>query len=199
MGPTRPLDQPALARLERVLAQQPGNLLARIPVGLTPPEIEDRFAAARLEAPREAVTWWSWRDGSTLDILPGLGHISLASALEGRDVLRRVAAETAQTAFGELRDPDMWWKPTWVPIFDTGGQPKIVLDCVRQPDGLSPLRQIQWDMIGLDGFAASFAGSLGEYIERAVNALEEGLYRYDASRDAWLPPRWAELPPGERF
>ena len=89
--------------------------------------------------------------------------------------------------------------PGWVPIFNTGGLDKIVLDCSAAPHSPSPLRQVDCTGIGSPGFAAPFSPSLGEYIARAVRALAAGRYRFDADGASWVPTTWASVPAGKRF
>lgn len=199
MGQIRLLDKQLLDDFERALGRQSAVVLARTPPGLSQTEIESVFAGAGLTATREALVWWSWRDGSTLDVLPGLGHIPLRRAFEGYDILRQLAKQAGEEATGELRDPDAWWKPGWVPMFDTRGEPKIVLDCSGLPDAPAPLRQVEWSSIGDSGFAEAFAPSLGDYVGKAVDALASGRYRFDAEQNIWVPTSWADLPPGKRF
>ena len=199
MAPTRVLDEELLSELERVLARQRGNLLARMAPGRRAAEITAAFKTIGLEPSSEALLWWSWRDGSTFDIVPGLGHVSLATALQVYEMLRRVAAETAADAKPPLSDPDVWWSPAWIPIFDTGGLSKIALDCSAELGAPSPLRQVDWDSVGVSHFAHAFAPSLGEYIGGAVKALAAGRYRYDPDQQTWLPWDWADAPAGQRF
>jgi hypothetical protein len=193
----RVLDAELLAELESVLAQQPGRLLSRTPSGLEADEIVAAFDREGATLSREAALWWGWRDGSSLQILPGLEHIPLASAFQGRRILRELAADVA--AKPPETDPDAWWNPGWIPIFGTGGLPKIALDCSGARDAPSPVRQIDWDGFGASHYARAFARSLGEYVASAVRCLSGGRYTYDAERDVWLPMDWANTSAGERF
>ena len=193
------LGRDLLSELERHLADQEGDLLASLAPGLEPSEIEVEFGRLGIAPSQEALAWWGWRDGGTLDVVPGLGYIPLAAAVDGHTMLRSVAGETAAGAEAPFDDPDAWWHPAWVPIFDTGGLSKIALDCSGAPDDPSPVRQIDWDRCGASDFAASFAPSLGEYISRAVGAIAASRYRYDAAQQTWLPWDWAHVPAGERF
>lgn len=192
------LDAELLAELEAVLAQQSGELLAKMPSGVARADIVAAFDRAGLAASDEAVQWWGWRDGSSLQILPGLEHMSLAEALEGRRVLRELAAR--DLAIGSPEIPvNRWWSTGWVLIFGTGGLSKLALDCEGAPEEPSPLRQVDWDGIGEDSYALAFAGSLGEYVERAVRCLRDGRYRYDGAHDTWLPLDWARKSAAQRF
>jgi hypothetical protein len=159
-----------------------------MPPGLDAEEMAAACERERVAPSREALLWWGWRDGSSLQILPGLDHIALAAALEGRRILRDLAADIA----GEppQTDPDAWWNPGWIPIFSTGGLSKIALDCSAEREALSPVRQIDWDGFGGSHYARAFARSLGEYVARAVRCLSGGRYTYDGERDMWLPMDW---------
>jgi hypothetical protein len=196
-GSVRLLDEELLDELERELARQPGGLASDAPPGLRPDELIAGFERHGVAPSREAVLWWSWRDGSSLQLLPGLGHIAFASSLKGLGILRKLAVD--QSAEPPTSDPDVWWNAGWIPIFDTGGLSKIVLDCTGPPDAPSPLRQIDRDAVGADHYARAFVPSLGEYIARAVRSLSAGRYHYDADRDQWLPMDWANTPAGDRF
>jgi hypothetical protein len=191
------LDEGLLAEFEDVLAQQRGGLLSRTPPGLDAGQIMAAFDREGLTPSREALLWWGWRDGSSLQILPGLGHVALATALKTRGMLRDLAAQVA--ADPPRTDPDVWWNPGWIPIFDSGGLTKFALDCSGAREAPSAVRQVDWDGFGTSHYAHAFARSLGEYVARAVRCLSGNRYTYDAERDVWLPMNWANASAGERF
>lgn len=197
--PPRLLDQDVLDAFERVLGRQPGGMLARMRPGLPEAEIRKALDVVGVAATDEAIRWWSWRDGSGIDVLPGLEHMSVASAAQQYERQRQRAVQAAAAGHGDqyLDDPDDWWRPGWLPIFYTGGQDAIAIDCGGPPEGPSPLRQIYWPSISDPDFAAPFAASLGEYIARAVDTLSTGRYRYDPKRDTWTPMDWARVRPGD--
>lgn len=199
MDRIRLLDEPLLREFERVLRAQPGSVLQRMRPGLSEDEILTAFVAAEVATTREAIRWWGWRDGSDVEVLPGLGHISLTNALEGLEILRGQAVVAATTAsIARISDPDAWWKQSWVPIFDTGGQPKTAIDCSGACDEPSPLLWVDWPAMAADDPPRVFAPSLGDYIARAVRAIDAGRYRFDPDRNSWMPMDWARLPVDDR-
>jgi hypothetical protein len=190
----RVLDEATLHGFERALARQPGALLEQLTPGLAIAEIEEAFAGARIRPSEEAVLWWHWRNGARrLDVLPGFRMSSLAGALRAYWTLRGIVERQGRDAGV---DPDTWWNRGWVPIFDTGGQDDIAIDCTGPANGPSPLRQVDFQAISESHFASVFAPSLGDFIARATHALDADRYRYDPDHNTWLPRDWSTMPPG---
>ena len=201
MGRIRQLDDALLAAFESALTSSAPGLLDQTPPGLDDQRIAAAFDALGVSPSPEAITWWRWRDGSDLSVLPGCQHLSLAGVLDGYRSLRRAADELAADPElpAELRQPDRWWHPQWIPILSTGGQEKIALDCSDRLDAVSPLRSIDWPSIGTEHYGEAFAPSLGDFIQRAVAALGADRFRYDLETNSWRPADWADLPLKARF
>jgi cell wall assembly regulator SMI1 len=197
----RILSPELLAELERLLAAQPGDLHGRLRPGLEVGEIRRMFRSTGIIPSQEAEVWWSWHNGSEheTDVLPGLGHVGLETALDVHQRQRSLAVELAAQGVPPFDDPDAWWHPGWVSIFGTGGLSKITLDCSGPHSAPSPLRQIDWDCIDGADYGRAFAPSLGDYVARAVAALAAGRYRYDPAEQSWEPPDWALTYVGDRF
>jgi hypothetical protein len=98
------LDSKLLERLEAVLARQEGDVPGLLPAGLSENEVRAGLSAVGLDAPQEALVWWSrhdgWRDESSFEVLPGLQSVSLTDAV---DVYRLSRAAAEWYAF----DPEM--------------------------------------------------------------------------------------------
>jgi cell wall assembly regulator SMI1 len=203
---TRLLDDELLDRFDRVLAAQPGDLL-----GLVGPGPSERVLRTALDglpmAPTNEVVRWLGRhrwDGAF--VLPGLEALDVRSVVEGYHLMRELAVEAAHQgqpvrpgADARLANPDHWWSPHWLMVLSLGGSYKLAIDCAGAPDGPSPVRMIAWDGPDEPDYAAAFSPSLGQYIEDACRVLEDGRYRYDPSRETWLPMDWATRPIVELF
>jgi hypothetical protein len=193
------LDRHILAAFEDAL--RGGQMdVDSMPAGRTEEEVMRALGEQGITPACEAIAWWTWRDGSSRRILPGLEHLPLGGACDLYETLRRQAREAARDAVDiGLGDPDSWWARSWLPIFGTGGQPKCALDCGGRPNEPSPLLWVDWPSMTAHGPPYLVAGSLGDYVARATAAINAGRYTYEPERDTWGPPGWANVLPGERF
>jgi len=120
-------------------------------------------------------------------VLPSHQQLPLHVALDSyrrRRAQAQEAAEDPGTAQW-LRDPDIWWHESWLPLFATGGSQTFTLDC-DVPDGApSPIRNIDWERIGEDDYDWPIAGSLADHLARCVETLDSDRYTYDAGRGVW--------------
>jgi hypothetical protein len=194
------LDVRQLERFEVTLERHAGSLVARLGRGLPADEIRAVLAAHGMVAGEEVLTWWAWRDGNGLELLPTLRNLSVAGAGDGYVALRRLAGEQAESSAGYegIDQVDDWWHHTWLPIFATGGLPKVAIECSGQP-GPSPVLEVDWSDVGGSNFPTVLAPSLGDLISYAIEAIESERYRFDADRDHWFLNADVPAAPGSPF
>jgi cell wall assembly regulator SMI1 len=184
------LDEATLERLEGLLIRHRPDVVDALAPGLSDERMDELAASIDLTLGHEPRGWWGWHDGSLTYILPGLGHLSLEEAIAEYTERRRWARrfmDESQTA-DALRDEEIWWRRSWLPIFETGGQHVLVLEC-EEPDGPAPVRQIDWSLLPEAQYAAVLAPSLGEFLERYIAAIEAGRHWYDAEKGDWVSTR----------
>ena len=190
MAQFRELDDEILGDLERLLAEQPGDIPAELLPGRDRDELSGRLTQAGFSPPEEAMSWWSWHDGaaSRLFVLPGLEHDSVETALAGYTYWREQAQNMASypDTVPELADPDRWWHAEWLPVFGAGGRAPLLLDG-RAPSGVPAVRQVDWSLVGDDAFPTRVAASLGELVEVLMRACRDGQFKFDADRRIWRP------------
>ena len=94
--------------------------------GLSPSEIEDRFAAIGIVPPAELVVWWSWYDG----VIPGYPPGPLWERL------------SLDTAIGIYEHEDLGlfedqWNPDWIRVTGWGANIGVAASCASS--GIPPL------------------------------------------------------------
>jgi cell wall assembly regulator SMI1 len=153
--------------------------------GLTDIEMDEMTAAVDLRLPDEARVLWRWHDGVPEDgranPLGGFKgrFLSLCEAVNGHRQSRKVVLDVAKDDPVE-DDPDMHYRPSWLPLL--GPQHPLVIDCAVARDQPTPLR-----MINLENPDEPFvwARSLGEAVRLWSNALDRGLWKWDAAKQGW--------------
>jgi cell wall assembly regulator SMI1 len=200
----RLLDDELLDRFDRLLAKQPGDLLGRVGAGPSERELRTAFERLPVTPTNEVVCWLGRHRWDGAFVLPGLEALDVQRVVDGYHLMRELAVEVAREghpvrpgAEEKLANPYHWWSPHWLMIFSLGGLYKLAIDCTGAPDGPSPVRAVAWDGPGDPDYAAPVSPSLGHYIEDACDVLESGRYRYDPSRETWLPMDWATRPIGQ--
>ena len=202
MNPARLLDNDLLDRLDRVLARQPGDLLARIGPPTSEEAVRRLFADLEVAPTDEVVRWLARHEWNSTHVLPGIEALSAETAALGYAGIRALAEELSNNAGQDgLTEwtPELYWSPDWLLIFGLAGLYKLAVDCGGTPDGPSPIRMVAWDGVGEPHYAAAFVPSLGQYIQDACDVLETGRYTYDPDRDAWSPMDYANHPIVEGF
>jgi cell wall assembly regulator SMI1 len=160
--------------------------------GLSDAEMDEMTAAVGLVLPGEARVLWRWHDGVPEDGRPNpLGafrkrFLRLSEAIACHREYREVVVSVVEG------NPDIRFAPSWLPMFDE--QHPLVIDCAVGVDEPTPLR-----MINLENPDEPFvwARSLGEAVQMWSNALDRGLWKWDAAKRGWEVDL-SSLPPGER-
>jgi hypothetical protein len=201
MRPPRVLDDALLEELEALLRRVPRDLVGgRRPDEVLRPGCDPRAALERegFTAPREAVTWWSWHDGADLEYapLPAVTFLSVDEAVEAYRTQRWLAENAARAPYmlDELRDPDRWWHPLWLPILGTGTSSPVFLDIQASP-AEPPVRQVESHLIGSDDYPLSIAPSMGVLIDALMRFCLTGKYEYNHWQRHWQPAddQWRSL------
>jgi cell wall assembly regulator SMI1 len=157
--------------------------------GLSDAEMDEMVAVIGLVLPGEARVLWRWHDGT-----PGDGRANPLGAFRKR-FLRLDEAIACHREYREVvlsvveGNPDIRFAPSWLPMF--GDQHPLVIDCAVGVDEPTPLR-----LIDLEDPDEPFvrARSLGEAVQMWSNALDRGLWKWDAAKQGWevdlssLPP-----------
>jgi hypothetical protein len=194
--PAPVLDTESLDRLERALQSHGVPVRAASRRGLSVRVMRDLGARHRIRLPQEALTWWGWRDLRGLRLLPAHQQLPLDVALDDYRRRRAQAIEAATdpgTAV-ELRDPDIWWHQSWLPLFASGGGQTVTLDCDVPAGSPSPIRTIDWERVSEDDYDWPVANSLAAHLAGWSKALESDRYTYDAERGVWR----SSTPPGDQ-
>jgi cell wall assembly regulator SMI1 len=183
---SRILSRDMLGSLEGLLVAQQTDTLDSLAEGASEQRMQALTEPLGVRLPIEARAWWGWHDGSPSWILPGLGLMSIERAIERYQWRRRTAEEFVQhpDTGEELRDVEKIWRRSWLPIFETGGPHVLVLEC-DLPDRPSPIRQIDWELLPQPNYAAVLAPSLGDYIQRWMDAVHAGRHHYDVDEGRW--------------
>jgi cell wall assembly regulator SMI1 len=153
--------------------------------GLSDAEMDEMTAAVGLVLPGEARVLWRWHDGVPEDGRANpLGafrkrFLRLSEAVNGHRQSRKVVLDVAKDDPVE-DDPDMHYRPSWLPLL--GPQHPLVIDCAVGVDEPTPLR-----LVDLEDPDEPFvrARSLGEAVRLWSNALDRGLWKWDAAKQGW--------------
>jgi hypothetical protein len=181
------LDAELLHQLERALQAHGVPIPAASRPGLSVDVMRDLGTRHGIRLPQEALTWWGWRDLRGLRLLSAHQYLPLAVALDQyrrrRDQAKEAATEPGTAVL--LRDPDIWWHHSWVPLFATGGGQTVTLDCDVPDDAPSPIRNIDWERISEDDYDWPIADSLAAHLAGCLETLETGRYTYHAAWGVW--------------
>jgi hypothetical protein len=152
--------------------------------GLSQHEIEALMEPLQLELPDEARTWWGWRNGQADRraglFFPGFTPYSLADAAGEYQLMRKVAAETAEPGVEGRETADELWDAGWFPI--DGESDHMVIDCSVAKGEPTPVRLITWTLKTKGPWAAS----LGDAVTAWCDRMDSGSIVWDAARQLWV-------------
>jgi hypothetical protein len=140
-----------------------------------------------LTLPEEARVWWRWHDGihapTTTGQLfgPGFQLWPLAEAVGSYEVSREVAQQVADDLGKTIADTG--WDPMRFPLVGSGSA-DITCACSGDPLAPAAVRVFSFEE-ALEKPGRPGARSLGEWIRWWLDALEQGVWRYDEKLGGW--------------
>jgi hypothetical protein len=157
--------------------------VARLRPGRAPDELNALVARLGFQLPQEALTWWGWHDGTTVDapdaersLVPGGAFLSLQEAIERANWWR---------AFFDDLPLGQRWKREWLPLEDS--QEPVIIDCAAPPDTSARARfvaaDLDWEWP--DGVGVP---SMGRMVQEYIRALDIGHWTYDKSQGWQVNP-----------
>jgi cell wall assembly regulator SMI1 len=158
--------------------------------GLSDAEIDELMAVIGLVLPDEARVLWRWHDGiledSRANPLGGFKgrFLSLEEAIKTHRFYREIVLEVVEG------DPDIRYRPSWLPLL--GEQHPVVIDCAVGRGQPTPLRLVY---LADPEEPHVRVRSLGEAVSLWSDALDQGVWKWDAAAKAWEVDRRSLAPP----
>lgn len=146
--------------------------------GLSEQDVRHLCTALPFALPLILEDWWQWHNGGWAELKLGFRALSLEAAIatyQERLVMGSEFVASKDTP-PEMRDRDIWWHTSWLPVFSTGGPSVIALDTRN-----GAIRQIDWGWLPSPEYAGIVAPSFEAWIEELVKELRSGRYRIDAT------------------
>lgn len=113
--------------------------------GLDVRQLEEAERELGWRLPQEARDLYQWHDGtwvpdgtllSQRNFLPGYYFISLREALDAK----RLHEQMNEKMPADIRHvPGVLWQPDWLPVFDSGNNKHLALDCSRATEHGAPI------------------------------------------------------------
>lgn len=186
-----------LDRIESLLSSVGDPLVSAFRPGLTPAEIDRVMEPLGLQLPVEARMWWGWHDGvaGPGPDLFGIGRpFTLSEAVDEYFVRRdRYAVEAAEIDEDPNRSRSWFWEDSWLPFAQTGHAGVITIEMgIAEGEG-TPVRDSEIDPDG--EFRTPRAGSLTEYLEARIVAIDAGIYGWHSDKSRWdYTVEWRDIP-----
>jgi hypothetical protein len=184
-----------LTRLEEAWAAQGALIAGNDTPGLSDDEMDEITAALGLSLPLEARVWWGWHDGvpwrpsgeptPERELGPGIQYLPLRDAVADYLMDRQI--------FTDLEgDAEPFRPAAYFPITRTSGP--VLCDCSVPAGAPSPIYYTHTYGNPLEELAQPGARSFGEMVSWWIDALSDGIWRWDATREAW-DYDWERLDP----
>jgi len=175
-----------LARLEAAWAAQGAPALALLAPGLTDDEMSEIVSPLGLHLPLEARIWWGWHDGAhwrpnnertpERALGPSLQYMPLRDAVEDYLMDRQIFREVEG-------DPEPFRPAAYFPI--TRGTGPILCDCSVSEGAPTPIYYAHTHDSTPENMQTPIVRSFGEMVSWWIDALEDGIWRWDSSRESW--------------
>ncbi len=167
--------------------------------GLSQDEIDTTMEPVGLTLPDEARVWWGWRNGFArgggFAFFPGFSAVPLAEAVDVYQMMRHVAANTAEPGLPTRETADELWWPGWFPLDRDNDH--FVVDCSVAPGEPTPIRIATWELLADESWPPR-ARSFGEAVTRWCEAMDLGAVVWQADPGAWVRGEidrpWPEVP-----
>lgn len=190
-----------LGRLEAAWRSMNAPIVERLAPGASEERLDEAERLLGFPLPSPLRQWWSWHNGlnasergkSTMDVWVGARswkYLSLGGAIEqtrlGRGVAEHVAGSNQDPA---LPGADQLWAPMWMAISHSSGGYMIAVDCTTSD---APVRHIDWEDPA--DYKEPHLASFEELLEAWICFLEQGIWRWEASRWVRDQLKWSALP-----
>lgn len=183
------LSRDLLNELEARLRAARAPVAERLQPGLSEAQIDELTTPLGLQLPYEAREWWMWRDG--VAVSPGgdasvrtLGRFQLAPLAELVEhclMVRELYADV------EAENPGLeLWSEAWFPVLRADTREDVVCDCSIQGRAPTPIQAFDPEFLDED---KKEAPSFGTLVSWWVEALDEGVLRYDPRAGTWRTDR----------
>jgi hypothetical protein len=176
----------SLNRLASAWAAQGAPIADQLADGLTDQEIDALMAPLGLRLPAEARMWWGWHDGvpwrPSGGVTPeralghGLQYLPLRDAVDQYLKEREVFSEVTG-------DPEPYRPASLFPITWRAGP--IMCDCSVPEGEPTPIYFSGSHDARPEDFERPAARSFGEMVTWWIEAIEDGVWRWDSGLEAW--------------
>jgi cell wall assembly regulator SMI1 len=186
-----------LEQLRARWQQHGADIVSHLQAGLPAETMDELVGPLGLELPAEARVWWGWHDGvdaqldmgnGEADIGVGLLFFPLEAAVDYHRELRAMVIPELDALHRRFPDRipavDAHWPAQWLPFTTFGHGSALALDC-SVPEG-RPCAIYELDWEDMQAYPAPFAASLGDLVEKAIDAIDRGARFYDRERRRWF-------------
>lgn len=193
------LDAALLARLEEAWAAQGAPIAGNRTPGLSDDEMDEITAPLGLSLPLEARVWWGWHDGVAARdgdggparrVGPMVDYWPLRFAVDRYLMERKIFAEVLEGE--DVSDLESDRPAHFFPITHTTGP--VFCDCSVPEGAPSPIYRVHTHGNPEEELAQPRARSFGEMVSWWIDALADGIWRWNTIRQTW-DYDWERLDP----